>query len=124
MIRSRVRLIVLIVGLLTPHFASAQSKIAASEAKNHVGEHSTVCGQVVSTHYAARTKGTPTFLNLDEPYPKQIFTIVIWGSDRGKFGAPETRYANKRVCVTGSIKNYRGAPEIIAETPRQIEVQK
>jgi hypothetical protein len=26
--------------------------------------------------------------NLDEPYPRETFTILIWGSDREKFGAP------------------------------------
>lgn len=78
----------------------------------------------MSTHHSDRTKGDPTFLNLDEPYPHHVFTILIWGSDRSKFGDPENRYANKRVCVTGVIKNYRDVPEIIAEQPSQIEVQK
>src|SRR5262244_3934534 len=89
--------------------------LTSAEAKNHIGERSTVCGNVVSAHYAARTKGNPTFLNLDEPYPKQIFTILIWGSDRDKFGNPEAKFQNKRVCVTGVIKDYRGKPEIVAE---------
>lgn len=98
--------------------------LTAAEAKNHIGEKATVCGNVVSTHYAARTKGNPTFLNLDEPYPKQIFTILIWGSDRSKFGDPEAKYGNKRVCVTGLIKDYKGVPEVVAEQPSQIEIQK
>jgi len=98
--------------------------IPAAEAKNHVGERATVCGKVVGTHYAGRTKGNPTFLNLDEPYPGQIFTILIWGSDRAKFGDPETKYGNKEVCVTGLIKDYRGVPEVVAEQPSQIEIQK
>jgi hypothetical protein len=63
----------------------------------------------VSTHYAAQSKSQPTFLNLDEPYPRQIFTIVIWGSDRAKFGQPEMKYQDKSVCVTGRIKEYRGS---------------
>lgn len=99
-------------------------RIPAAEAKNHIGERATVCGNVVSTHYAARTKGSPTFLNLDEPYPRQIFTILIWGSDRPKFGDPEAKYDNKRVCVTGLIKDYRGVPEVVAEQSSQIEIQK
>jgi hypothetical protein len=99
-------------------------RIAAAEAKNHVGEKATVCGNVVGTHYAARTKGNPTFLNLDEPYPRQIFTILIWDSDRPKFGDPEAKYGNKKVCVTGLIKDYRGVPEVVAEQPSQIEMQK
>ena len=97
--------------------------LTAAEAKNHVGEKSTVCGKVVDTHLAGRSRGQPTFLNLDERYPKQIFTIVIWGSDRDKFGNPEVKYANKNVCVTGLIKTYRGVPEIVAEHPGQIEIQ-
>src|SRR5262249_52307866 len=98
--------------------------LTSAEAKNHIGERATVCGNVVSAHYAARTKGNPTFLNLDEPYPKQIFTILIWGNDRDKFGNPETKFQNKRVCVTGVIKDYRGKPEIVAEQPNQIQLQK
>jgi hypothetical protein len=98
--------------------------LTSAEAKNHVGEKATVCGKVVSTHYAARTKGSPTFLNLDEPYPNQIFTVLIWGNDRAKFGIPESKYENKTICVTGLIKDYRGVPEVVAEEPSQIVIQK
>ena len=104
-------------------FAQAR-KLTAEEAKNYVGEVATVCGTVASARYAERTNGQPTFLNLDEPYPRQIFTIVIWGSDRAKFGAPETKYRDKRVCATGLIKNYRDVPEITVHDPAKIEIQK
>jgi site-specific recombinase XerD len=50
---------------------AAQKKLTAAEAKDHVGETATVCGSVVSTRYATGTKGQPTFLNLDKPYPNQ-----------------------------------------------------
>jgi hypothetical protein len=68
--------------------AAQTNKITAAEAKDHVGETRTVCGKVASTHFAAKSKGQPTFLNLDEPYPKEVFTILIWGTDRAKFGTP------------------------------------
>jgi hypothetical protein len=64
--------------------AAQTNKITAAEAKDHIGETRTVCGKVVSTHYASGSKGQPTFLNLDEPYPKEVFTILIWGSDRAQ----------------------------------------
>jgi micrococcal nuclease len=106
-------------------FANGQAgHITAAEARSHIGERATVCGNVVSTHYAIRSKGSPTFLNLDESYPKQTFTILIWGSDRPNFGDPEAIYSNKKVCATGTIKDYRGVPEIVAERPGQIEIQK
>jgi hypothetical protein len=104
--------------------AAQTNKITAAEAKDHMGEIRTVCGQVVSTHYATSSKGQPTFLNLDEPYPKEVFTVLIWGSERAKFGKPEEKYRNSRVCVTGKITEFRGKPEIVATDPRQVEVQK
>ena len=112
--------LVLVTLLLQP--AHAQKKLSAVEAKDHIGETATVCGNAVSTRYAASTRGQPTFLNLDKPYPNQIFTVVIWGSDRSKFGAPESDYKGKRICVTGKITKYRNVPQIIAERPQQIQV--
>ena len=84
----------------------------------------TLCSKVASTHYAKNSKGEPTFLNLDEPYPKEIFTILIWGSDRVKFGTPESEYKALQVCVTGKITSYRSVPEIVATERGQIEIQK
>src|SRR5271155_1754774 len=99
-------------------------KLTTAEAKDHVGDRATVCGKVASTHYAKSSKGEPTFLNPDEPYPKEVFTILIWGSDRGKFGTPESEYRGLKLCVTGKITTYRGVPEIVAGEREQIEIQK
>lgn len=100
--------------------AAQTAKLTAHEAKDHIGEVHTVCGKVVSTRFASGSKGQPTFLNLDEPYPKEIFTILIWGNDRAKFGEPESKYKNADVCVAGKITSYHGTPEIVATEPRQI----
>jgi hypothetical protein len=70
-------ILALIVALSSP--VAAQKKLTANEAKDHVGETATVCGSVVSTRYATSSKGRPTFLNLDKPYPNQVFTVLIWG---------------------------------------------
>src|ERR1022692_2743842 len=93
---------------------AAQNTYTSEQAKSHIGENATVCGVVASAHFAASSGGAPTFLTLEKPYPNQIFTILIWGSDRAKFGAPERDYANKSSCVTGTIEEYRGAAEIVA----------
>jgi hypothetical protein len=120
-----VRKWIIAVALIAPLLTLAQkAHLTAPEAKARVGETQTVCGKVVSARYAAGSKGQPTFLNLDEPYPKEIFTILIWGEDRSKFGTPETEYRDKNVCVTGKITSYRGTPEIVATEPSQIVAQK
>jgi hypothetical protein len=110
--------------LLAFSTATQTNEITTAEARDHVGETRTVCGKVVSTHYASSSKGQPTFLNLDEPYLNEIFTILVWGSDRAKFGTPETKYKDARVCVTGKITSHREKPEIIATEPKQIVQEK
>lgn len=124
-VRFACSLITSFVLLLVAFCTSAQTNnITAAEAKDHVGETRTVCGKVASTHFASKSKGEPTFLNLDEPYPKEVFTILIWGSDRAKFGTPETKYKDVSVCVTGKITSHREKPEVIATDPKQIVEQK
>jgi DNA/RNA endonuclease YhcR with UshA esterase domain len=118
----RIVVIIFVVVLWTT-LVHAQSSISATEAKNHVGEKGTVCGEVAGTHYATRSRGNPTFINLDRPYPNQVFTVLIWGSDRPKFGDPEEAYRGKHICVTGKISDFKGVPEIIAYEPSQIKLQ-
>jgi len=66
----------LVIAVLWAALGHAQTSISAAEAKNHVGERATVCGEVASARYATTSKGNPTFINLDKPYPKQIFTLL------------------------------------------------
>ena len=84
----------------------------------------TVCGSVMSPTYASGSSGQPTFLNLDRPYPNQIFTVVIWGRNRGSFPlAPENLYSGADICVTGLVESFRGLPQIEASSPTQIDAR-
>jgi micrococcal nuclease len=103
--------------------ANASTPLTPVQASRHIGERATVCGVVASGHFAIRSRGNPTFLNMERPYPNQIFTVLIWGSDRDKFGAPELEYQGRQICVTGEIRSYRGIPEIVATKPTQITLQ-
>ncbi len=97
--------------------------ITAGEALQHVGSRKTVCGRVESATYASGSRGQPTFINLDKPYPDQIFTVVIWGRNRSNFpDAPEQMYGNRRICATGLIESYRGVPQIEASASSDIQI--
>jgi hypothetical protein len=106
----------LAAGSTAVHAAS----LAPEEAAGHVGENVTVCGVVASATYAAQSPASPTFLNFGKPYPNQVFTAIILGSDRKKFGTPEIALRDKPVCVTGKIFLYQGAPEIALRDPAQL----
>lgn len=111
--------------LLLPGFLQATDRIDAAEARHHIGEEATVCGKVASTRYAPGSRGQPTFLNLEKPYPNQLFTAVIWVENRGKFPKPpESLYRDESICITGELSSYRGIPQIEVEEPDQIEIVK
>lgn len=102
---------------------STAKTLTASEAKDHIGQRATVCGRVASARYAASSRGQPTFLNLDRAYPNHVFTMVIWGENRAKFGKPEEKYRDKEICVTGTIESYRGVPQIVLRNPEQLRMK-
>lgn len=114
-----------LVAVLVPcPTVAADQPLSAAEAKHHIGEDKTVCGKVVSATYARRSRGQPTFINLDKPYPKHVFTAVIWAGDRQKFRKPpEVELRDKRICVKGEITEYRGKAQIVVKEPKQIEIQ-
>ena len=97
--------------------------ITATQAREHIGETATVCRRVASANYASRSRGQPTFLDLGRPYPHAVFTAVIWGDDRARFGQPEEQYRDKHVCVTGFISVFHGQPDMTARDPVQIQVK-
>ena len=113
----------LIFSILFTTLLLFSSKYSAQEAASHVGEEATVCGVVVSSHYAKSIKGEPTFLNLDAAYPEHIFTVLIWGNDREQFKKPEIRYKNQKICVHGEISSYKGIPQIILYSKKQLDPQ-
>jgi len=94
--------------------------INPADAKNHIGRRMSVCGVVASASYDARSSGRPTFLSLDEPYPRRIFTALIWSEDREKFGTPEISLKEKRVCISGLIEKYQGVPQIVLRKTSQL----
>jgi hypothetical protein len=92
---------------LTPLIAQT---ISAADAKSHIGEKETVCGLVTGKYVSAQSQGTPTFIDLDKPYPDESFTVVIWQRDKSAVG---TLPSSGQLCVTGTITNYRGRAEIV-----------
>jgi hypothetical protein len=95
--------------------------LAPADAASHVGEVATVCGFVASAKYAPQAIGAPTFLDFGKAYPNAVFTALILGDDRTKFGAPETTLGGKEVCVRGEIRLYRGRPQLILTEPEQLD---
>lgn len=115
---------IVLLAVMLVSMAAVSADLTTSEAAKHVGESATVCGVVASVHTATSSKGSPTFVNLDKPYPNQLFTILIWGDDLAKFSPAPTSWNSKRVCATGTITLYRNSPEIVARDSGQVSFPK
>ena len=115
----RLLFLAVIGSCLSPTFGLAAS-ITPGEAASHVGETATVCGVVVAVTYVAAAPMAPTFLDLDQQYPNQVFTAIIFGNDRAKFGSSENSLRGKSVCVTGEIFLFQGRPKMTLRDPKQL----
>ncbi len=115
------RVFICALGFVLASTTLLPQQIPATDAAKHVGENATVCGTIASEHMATSSKGTPTFINLDRPYPNQVFTLLIWGDDKDHVGKmPESG----RICGVGVITEYRGSPEIVLRDAKNWYVPK
>jgi hypothetical protein len=91
--------------------------LTTAQARAHDGDTATVCGSLASEHVAASSRGKPTFIDLEAPFPSQAFTIQVWEEDRQNVGAlPRSGH----LCATGLISYYHGVPEIIVRNNKQL----
>jgi hypothetical protein len=132
-------LMVCVVGLSLSAFAqqTIPKRVDPDDAKNHIGEISTVCGKVVDTKVrenAIAGYGFPVSFNLDQPEPNPVFYFVAFGArpagpqdDADKLrkyaAVAVSAYEGKRVCVTGKISAQPsgGAPFILAADRSKIK---
>ena len=99
-------------------FYPGTETVSWQDAPAYIGRRATVEGKVVRSY----NSGKACFLNFHEDF-KTHFSRVIFSQDFSKFPSPpEKLYLNKNVRVTGLVKLYKGAPEIVVTGPEQIKV--
>ena len=87
------------------------------------GKTVTVCSKVLGTHVTQGEKKT-TYLNFGKPFPDNTFTVVIFENDLANFKyIPSDYLKDKKVCITGKVKIYKGKPEMIVSSEEQIKVE-
>ncbi|MER2598546.1 MAG: phospholipase D-like domain-containing protein [Caldilineales bacterium] len=92
--------------------------ISWQDAGLYLGQRLVVEGEVVRVY----NSGKAAFLNFAEQYQGQ-FSVVIFAADFGQWPKPPDEvYLGQRVRVRGKIKEYKGAPEMVVESPQQIEI--
>ena len=98
----------------------SQTKISIDSVASYMGQNVTVCSKV----YGVKSLEKVSFINLGARYPNSLLTIVIFSKDKINFRQPLETYNDKTICVTGTIKEYKGKPEIIVSKQEDIVIGK
>lgn len=112
--------IILVTLLLIPT-AFAKSSINANKAPFHVNESLLVCGVA----YEVKDLNKRILINLDNKYPNQNITFLIWKSDldvfNKKFGSLSL-LENKKICGFGKIEEYKGNLQVIIKKEQYLRL--
>jgi DNA/RNA endonuclease YhcR with UshA esterase domain len=95
----------------------APQKIGALEATQFYGREMIVTGEVAQVSIRPGI----VFLNLDQPYPKSPFSLVIFPSATNQFGDLES-LKGQSIEARGKIINYHNKPEIVLKKAEQLNV--
>jgi endonuclease G len=92
------------------------------QAATKVGKTVSIVGKVVSAKFIPKSQST--FLNLDQSFPNQIFSIMIWKDGRRNFSyQPEKELEGKYIVVKGLVElDKNGVPGITVAKEEQIEI--
>jgi aspartyl/asparaginyl-tRNA synthetase len=114
------KIIAVAIACLFSATSFCQTTISIDSVSAHAGDSVTVCSKV----YGVKSLEKITFINLGAEYPNSPLTVVIHAEDMANFSQPvEIMYSDKNVCVTGTIKEYKGRYEIEVSNPRQIVIK-
>lgn len=92
------------------------------QAASKVGSTVSILGKVVSAKFIPKSQST--FLNLDQSFPNQVFSIMIWKDGLRNFSyQPEKELEGKYILVTGKVElDKNGVPGITVSREEQIEI--
>jgi DNA/RNA endonuclease YhcR with UshA esterase domain len=115
------RITILLIAFTTfTNILFAQTKVPVDSVSSHIGEKAVVCSEV----FGVKALEKMTFINMGASYPNSPLTIVIFAKDLPNFKeTPASLYDNKKICVTGTLEDYKGKTEIVVTQPDEITLQ-
>lgn len=101
--------------------------ISPELAGNYQGKEVLVTGKVVSSYFAENESGSPTFLNLDKPFPDNALSIIIFKNYLDTLKLNTLDLENHQIEVSGKVSQYtdefgKVRPSIEIRSMSQIKV--
>ena len=111
-----------IASILSVHSFS-QNWTRLNDVAKHKGDTVNIIGFVASTQFKASSKNACTLMTVKMNNSKDLIRLLVLNSDRENFAeAPETAYLNQYVQIIGKVELYKGMPQIILHSDRQISI--
>lgn len=102
---------------------SAQENIADADLSKYVNKQIQYCDRVFGT-FVSKGEKQIILLNLGADYPNQKMVVAIFQENWKNFDyKPDEFLKDKNICVKGKLVLYKGKPEIIVKSQKQIEVK-
>lgn len=114
-------LCILSLAILALNTQASELRIEAYKAPFHVGKTVMACGVLKEISSGSRQ----VYLNLDNTYPNQTLTLLIWNTDISAFNqrfGNLNQYLNKKLCARGTIKPYKNTLQINVINPQFLRV--
>ena len=93
----------------------SQAKISVDSSAGYIGKLVTVCAKVNGVKELEKIN----FFNLGKAFPNAPLTLVINAKDKANFKALGA-YDGKNICVTGTITEFKGKPQIVVTKAEEI----
>ncbi|WP_310558490.1 hypothetical protein [Flavobacterium sp.] len=103
----------------------SQDTITTLKVRDYMDKEVCVIGKVASFKIASEGKNT-NYINIDKPYPENIFTVVISNNHLEKLNIKIEDLKNKNILIKGKITTYKNDPKQIPQiyNPVSIAVKK
>ena len=109
--------IIAVLAALVMNASADPVKIGTPEAKKYYGQEMIVTGTVAQVSIRPGI----VFLNMDKPYPRSPFTLVIFPAATNQFGDLKA-LKGASVEARGKIADYHNKPEIVLDKTNQLTV--
>ena len=117
------KLVVIAAAFLFSQNAFSQKTVPLDSVAKYEGKLITVCSKVTGTHVSNGDMKNVS-LNFGKPFPDNSFSVFIKEEDLKNFKYnPSESLKEKTVCVTGTVKIYKGKPEIVITKEDQLTVK-
>lgn len=99
-------------------------QIELRDIRNYVGDSVAFCTRIYNTRYFKGSPDGPTLLDVQANFSDPFVNVLILEKDRAKFSnAPEKRYLNKEVCISGMVELRNNVPSVIVANKEQIRLK-